>query len=147
MISRDQWRDFSQSKPVRTGLFMLGLLLILLSPLAGAIPGPGGVFVFAGGLALALKNSEWAKRQYVRFKRRQPKAGRWADWGLRRKSYKRREAIRKQRKEQREVRLAAAEAEAANIGFVEELVPEPPATPPETWTDREGRAARQGAPD
>ena len=41
----------------------------------------------------------WAKRHYVRFKRWQPKAGRWADWGLRRRSAKRREAMRKQRKE------------------------------------------------
>ena len=122
---------------------MIGLLLIILSPLAGAIPGPGGVFVFAGGLALALKNSEWAKRQYVRFKRRQPKAGRWADWGLRRRSAKRREEIRK-RKQQRQVHQAAAQAEE---GFIEELIPDPLATPPETWADREGRAHRPGGTD
>lgn len=143
MISRDQWREFSQSKPVRTTLFVVGLLLIIVSPLAGAIPGPGGVFVFAAGLALALKNSEWAKRQYVRFKRKRPKAGRWADWGLRRRSARRREALRKQRKEQRALR-AAAEAEQ---GIVEELVPDPPQHPPETWADREGRAQRRDAAD
>ncbi|MEQ7872522.1 hypothetical protein ABDK56_00735 [Sphingomonas sp. ASV193] len=80
---------------VRTCLFGLGVMLMLGSPLVGVIPGPGGVFVFAAGLALALQNSHWAKRQYVRFKRWQPKAGRWADWGLRRRSAKRREAIAK----------------------------------------------------
>jgi len=143
MISRDQWREFSQRKPVRTTLFAIGLLLIVVSPLAGAIPGPGGVFVFAAGLALALKNSEWAKRQYVRFKRRQPKAGRWADWGLRRPSYRRREALRKL-KEQRALRRAAAEAEH---GVVAEMIPEPPDHPPETWADREGRAHRPGPAD
>ena len=143
MISRDQWREFSQRKPVRTTLFVIGCLLIIVSPLAGAIPGPGGVFVFAGGLALALKNSEWAKRQYVRFKRKQPKAGRWADWGLRRRSARRREEIRK-RKEQRQVEQAAAQAEA---GYVEELIPDPPAAAPETWADREGRAHRRDASD
>ncbi len=143
MISRDQWREFSQRKPVRTTLFVIGLLLIVVSPLAGAIPGPGGVFVFAAGLALALKNSEWAKRQYVRFKRRQPKAGRWADWGLRRPSYRRREALRKL-KEQRALRRAAAEAEH---GALEEMIPEPPDHPPETWADREGRAHRPGPAD
>jgi len=86
MMSREQWRDFSRSKPVRTALFMTGLLLLIVSPLAGAIPGPGGIFVFAAGLTLTLRNSDWAKRQYVRFKAWQPKAGRWADWGLRRRS-------------------------------------------------------------
>ncbi|MDQ3478962.1 MAG: hypothetical protein M3438_07385 [Pseudomonadota bacterium] len=143
MISRDQWREFSQSKPVRTTLFMVGLLLIIVSPLAGAIPGPGGVFVFAAGLALALKNSEWAKRQYVRFKRKQPKAGRWADWGLRRRSFRRREELRKQRTEQRALR-AAAEAER---GGMDETIPDPPQHPPETWADREGRAHRRDAAD
>jgi hypothetical protein len=42
----------------------------------------------------------WAKRRYVRFKRWQPKAGRWTDWALRRGSAKRREAIRKADEEQ-----------------------------------------------
>ena len=143
MISRDQWREFAQSKPVRTTLFMIGLLLILLSPVAGAIPGPGGVFVFAAGLALALKNSEWAKRQYVRFKRKQPKAGRWADWGLRRRSFRRREALRKRLKEERALQRAA---EGQRVS-VDELVSDPPNDPPETWADREGRAPRRDAAD
>jgi len=143
MISRDQWREFSQRKPVRTTLFMIGLLLIIVSPLAGVIPGPGGVFVFAAGLALALKNNDWAKRQYVRFKRWQPKAGRWADWGLRRRSARRREQVRRQRKE---LALQTAQAEA-DQGLIKELIPDPPETPPETWADREGRAHRRGAAD
>ena len=142
MISRKQWREFSQSKPVRTTLFMIGLLLIIVSPLAGAIPGPGGVFVFAAGLALSLKNSEWAKRQYVRFKRKQPKAGRWADWGLRRRSARRREELRKQLKAERAKRAAEAEQ-----GGVEALIPDPPNHPPETWADREGRAHRRDSAD
>ena len=44
---------------------------------------------------MILKTSMWARRYYVRFKRWQPKAGRWTDWALRRPSAKRREAIRK----------------------------------------------------
>ena len=48
---------------------------------------------------MVLKTSMWAKRHYVKFKRWQPKAGRWTDWGLRRRSAKRREALRKQRDE------------------------------------------------
>jgi hypothetical protein len=78
---------------LRQFFFLLGILLIIVSPLVGAIPGPGGVVVFAAGLALVLKNSDWAKRQYVRFKRRHPNKGRWADWGMRRSSAKRREAL------------------------------------------------------
>ena len=81
---------------LRQCLMILGFLLILVSPLVGAIPGPGGVFVFAAGLALILQNSEWAKRLYVRFKRKHPNKGRWADWGLRRTSARRREARLKQ---------------------------------------------------
>ena len=77
-------------------LFFAGILLMIISPLVGAIPGPGGVFVFAAGLALVLQNSEWAKRQYVKFKRKHPNKGRWADWGMRRTSARRREARLKQ---------------------------------------------------
>ena len=80
---------------IRQGLFCLGCLLIIISPLVGAIPGPGGVFVFAAGLALLLRNSEWAKRQYVKFKKKHPNKGRWADWGLRRLSARRREERQK----------------------------------------------------
>ena len=78
---------------LRQVFFLLGIGLIIVSPLVGAIPGPGGVVVFAAGLALVLKNSEWAKRQYVRFKRAPPNTGRWADWGMRRPSARRREAL------------------------------------------------------
>jgi hypothetical protein len=77
---------------VRSGLFLLGCLMIIVSPLVGAIPGPGGIIVFGFGLGLVLKYSEWAKRQYVRFKRRHPNKGRWADWGMRRRSARRRAA-------------------------------------------------------
>ena len=80
---------------LRQALFLLGIVLIIVSPLVGAVPGPGGVVVFAAGLGLVLKYSGWAKRQYVRFKRAHPNKGRWADWGMRRPSARRREAIRR----------------------------------------------------
>ena len=76
-------------------MFAVGLLLLIVSPLVGAIPGPGGLIVAGIGLALVLRTSMWAKRRYVKFKRWQPKAGRWTDWALRRRSAKRREAVRK----------------------------------------------------
>jgi hypothetical protein len=90
MVSREQWKRFLDHPAVEWSLFAIGVVLIILSPIAGALPGPGGIFVFAGGLALVLKTSMWAKRRYVRFKRWQPKAGQWMDWGLRREAARRR---------------------------------------------------------
>ena len=91
---------------IRQCLFFLGCLLIVVAPLVGILPGPGGIFVFAAGLALVLQNSEWAKRLYVKFKRRHPNKGRWADWGMRRLSARRRE--------ERTKRADAEKAEASN---------------------------------
>jgi len=95
MIRRYQWRRFIDHPVVEWTLFAIGVVLLLLSPLVGAIPGPGGIVVAGLGLALILKTSMWAKRRYVRFKRWQPKAGRWTDWALQRRSAKRRDALRK----------------------------------------------------
>ena len=95
MITRDQWRKFIDHPVVEWGLFVVGVLLLIVSPLVGAIPGPGGIIVAGVGLALVLKTSTWARRYYVKFKRWQPKAGRWTDWALRRPSAKRREALRR----------------------------------------------------
>jgi hypothetical protein len=78
---------------VRHALVALGFLLIALTPLVGPIPGPGGIIVFGAGLSLILKYTGWAKRLYVRFKRKHPNKGRWADWSLRRASARRREAL------------------------------------------------------
>ena len=102
MKPREKLHGWGQIPLIRQSLFVVGVLLILVSPVVGAIPGPGGVIVFALGLGLVLKYSDWAKRQYVRFKRRHPNKGRWADWGMRRASAKRREE-----------RLKQAEAEGA----------------------------------
>lgn len=84
----------SAAKPrpplVRTLLFALGVLIILVSPIVGVIPGPGGVFVFAAGLVLVLQNSRWAKGHFARIKRRWPRFGHYADMALRRRSARRR---------------------------------------------------------
>ena len=93
--SGKKWID---TEPVSTIVFLLGVLLLLAAPVIGALPGPGGIFVAAAGLALTLRTSRWARRQYVRFKRWQPEAGRWTDWGLRRRSALRREKRLKEQK-------------------------------------------------
>lgn len=99
MITRETWKRWLTHPVVDWTVFVLGVILILLSPVVGALPGPGGVFVLALGLAMVLRTSRWARRRYVEFKRWQPKAGRWTDWGLRRKSAQRREQIVKEQKE------------------------------------------------
>ncbi len=85
---------------VEWGLFGVGVILVTIGILIAPLPGPGGVFFIAPGAALILKTSMWAKRHYVKFKRWQPKAGRWTDWALQRRSAKRREALRKAEEQQ-----------------------------------------------
>lgn len=99
MTIRDRWRVWRKSPAARRILYFVGWLIIILSPAVGILPGPGGVFVFAAGAALVLETSPRAKRWYVRAKRRWPKLGAWVDWGLRRRSERRRRA--------RDERLAA----------------------------------------
>ncbi len=132
MISKEQWRTFIDSPVVEWTIFAIGVLLMIAAIPVGALPGPGGVFVFAIGLALVLKTSMWAKRHYVRFKRSRPKVGSWADWALRRRSARR----RLKRQKELEARSGKGSDDRAN------LVPDPPLTRPETWADREGRANR-----
>jgi hypothetical protein len=100
MITRDQWRKFMDSPVVEWSMFGAGVLLIVGGLVLAPLPGPGGIFLIAPGLALILKTSTWAKRRYVRAKRWQPRAGRWMDWALRRRSAKRREALRKAEQQQ-----------------------------------------------
>jgi hypothetical protein len=95
MITRTQWRRFFDKPLVEIGLFASGVLLIIGGLMLAPLPGPGGIFLIAPGLALILKTSMWAKRHYVRFKRWQPRAGQLVDKSLRRPSAKRREAVRK----------------------------------------------------
>ncbi len=85
---------------VEWALFALGVLLIIAGFLVAPIPGPGGVFLIAPGLALILKTSIWAKRHYVRLKKkrvgfrgRHIVIGEWTDWALRRQSAKRRKEV------------------------------------------------------
>ena len=95
----------------RLAMFWGGAFLVIVSPLVGAIPGPGGVFVFAAGFGLMLRGSRWVKKRYARFKRRHPKKGDWADFGLQRGSYKRRQARLKAEAEAAAATAAPPEAE------------------------------------
>lgn len=95
MSGRPSGRPWGEIPLVRQTLVGIGFVLIAITPLVGPIPGPGGIIVFGAGLSLILKYTGWAKRLYVRFKRKHPNKGRWTDWSLRRQSARRREEIRK----------------------------------------------------
>lgn len=100
MTFLDRFRAIARHPAVRIGFLSLGWVLIVASPVVGLLPGPGGIFVFAAGLGLVLRNSRWAKRRYVAFKRRWPKHGAVADWGLRRPSARRRSRRRTKRQDE-----------------------------------------------
>jgi hypothetical protein len=97
MSLKSRWQYLSESVAARIALIALGVLLMITAPLVGPLPGPGGSILFVVGLGLVLRNSLWAKRRYVLFKRRYPKSGGWADWGLRRQSAKRRQDLVKRK--------------------------------------------------
>jgi hypothetical protein len=79
-----------RSEPFRVFQLTLGVLLMLVAPIIGIpTPGPLGIFIFAFGLALVLRNSRWARRQYVRYTRRYPRVQSAVNFGLRRKSKRR----------------------------------------------------------
>ena len=79
-----------RSEPVRVIQLGLGLVLVLLAPVAATIPQPIpiGIILLGAGLALILRNSGWARRKYVRWKHRYPRAGRITDMGMRRRRKK-----------------------------------------------------------
>ncbi len=99
MDFRTRFAGWRQNPLVRYGLLFLGVLFLIATLIIGPLPGPGGVVTFAIGAGLVLQNSMWARRRYVELKRKQPKIGGWADWGLRRASARRREALKKQKDE------------------------------------------------
>lgn len=65
-------------------MLCLGWILVLASPVIGALPGPGFLIVFPVGLAVILKHSRWAKRRYARITRANPEYGAWINWAMRR---------------------------------------------------------------
>jgi hypothetical protein len=116
MITKAQWRRFIDHPVVEWTIFVVGILLIMIGIATAPLPGPGGIFFIAPGLAMVLKTSLWAKKRYVHFKKWEPDVpyvrfqrwrptiakrrvtpGSWTDWALRRKSAKRRLEIQKER--------------------------------------------------
>lgn len=89
-MASERRNNIGRNQGKRLLMLALGPSLIVVSPVVGLIPGPGGVLVFIAGLALTLQGSHPAKRLYVRAKKRWPRLGHWSDKGLRRRSHFRR---------------------------------------------------------
>ena len=51
---------------VRLAMMALGFLLVLLGVLIAPLPGPFGLPVAVVGMVVILRNSYWAKRQFIR---------------------------------------------------------------------------------
>ncbi|MHA6723593.1 hypothetical protein [Sphingomonas sp. RS2018] len=83
-------RHSARHPALRSVFLAFGVLLMAITPVVALLPGPAGVFSFAGGLGLVLQNSLWARRRFAQAKRRYPRAGNLADRGLRRPSARRR---------------------------------------------------------
>lgn len=57
---RSWWKAIPQG--VRQAIvFVLGMLLILISPVIGSIPGPGGIIVFLAGISILASEFDWAE--------------------------------------------------------------------------------------
>ena len=57
---------------VKWALIAVGLLIMLLGVLIAPLPGPFGLPISAVGLMIVLKNSFWAKRQFIRMQYARP---------------------------------------------------------------------------
>ena len=53
--------------------FGVGVAIVALGVLIAPLPGPGGIPVIVVGLMVTLRNSFWAKRQFIRFQRAHPR--------------------------------------------------------------------------
>jgi hypothetical protein len=54
-------------------LMTTGWILVVVGPVVGVIPGPGGIPIVAAGLVLILSQSYTAKRMFLRLERRHPR--------------------------------------------------------------------------
>lgn len=67
-MTKDAWIEIR-----RIALLTTGILVVILGMLLGPLPGPLGLPVAMVGVVLILRSSGWARRAYVRAKRRWPR--------------------------------------------------------------------------
>jgi hypothetical protein len=98
-MGKIDWRHLTEYRAVRSALVVLGFILIGLAPLLGPLPGPGGIFVFARGAFAGAEVQRLGEAPVREVEAAPPQEGEWADWGLRRASAKRRQALLKAQQE------------------------------------------------
>jgi hypothetical protein len=82
-------RTKAKDSPARRWtMIIIGWALMIVAPLIGWLPGPGGLILFPLGLAILLKHSLWAKRVYSRASKRHPEYALWANWAMGRKRFR-----------------------------------------------------------
>lgn len=59
--------------PKKVILLATGWVLVVIGPIVGILPGPGGIPIVGAGLVLILSQSYTAKRVFVRWERRFPR--------------------------------------------------------------------------
>ena len=61
---RSWWQAVPDSirKPL---VFVVGILCVLLSPVVGSLPGPGGIVVFLAGIGILASEFDWAENLKV----------------------------------------------------------------------------------
>lgn len=42
-------------------VFVIGILLVVISPIVGSVPGPGGIIVFLAGIGILATEFDWAE--------------------------------------------------------------------------------------
>lgn len=76
MSIKDKIYKWWKRKPITLRqplVFILGLVLIIASPLVGTIPGPGGIIVFLAGIAVLASEFDWAEALQEFFLKTVPK--------------------------------------------------------------------------
>ena len=79
---RWEWRRKIRADPrkaliYRIGVGIVGGLLLILAPLTGWLPGPGGIPLFIAGLAVLASEFEWAQRLLLWVKERVRRLTNW----------------------------------------------------------------------
>lgn len=69
------WRQSGMERVQRILGLILGLIIIILGVLIAPLPGPFGLPIAVLGLVVALRSSYWARRVFVRFRRKYPRIG------------------------------------------------------------------------
>lgn len=69
------WRQSGMERVQRILGLILGLIIIILGVLIAPLPGPFGLPIAVFGLVIALRSSYWARRVFIRFRRKYPRLG------------------------------------------------------------------------